>query len=173
MTRINVYAYANTEDYDSTTTLDGWFNDDAATVYKEQTRWDGNNNVSVNPVGPYGHQALYRTKSGKWVLNTWSQWQGVEERYEFIDDDAARNWLILNEEDAAVAQWFGELDEESGPSKGGRPRVGEPISVAYPADLLTRIDASAERSGLSRAAWLRQIAAAAVAVSEQRADAGV
>lgn len=173
MTRINVYTYASDDDYSSETALAGWFNDDAATRYDEQTRWDGNNSVSVNPVGPYGHQALYRTKSNRWVLNTWSQYQGVQERYEFVDDDDAKNWLTLNEEDAAVVQHFGELEEESGPSKGGRPRVGEPLSVAYPTDLTKRIDAAADRSGLSRAAWLRQIAAAAVSVSEQRAEAGV
>lgn len=173
MTRINVYNYADPNDYDSETHLAGWFNSDAATLYKEATRWDGNNHISVNTGSQWDHEALYRTKAGRWVLNTWSQWEGREERYTFVDDAAAKDWLLRNEEDAAVEQWFGELEEESGPSKGGRPKVGPEINIAYPEDLLKRIKAAADRSGLSRAAWLRQVAAAAVSESEQRAEAGV
>ncbi len=169
MTRINVYAYA--DDFGQTT-LDGWFNDDAATRYDEDTNWDGNNHVSVATGSQWNHEALYRTRKGQWVLNWWSQWQGSTEKYEFVSDERAKEWLLRNDHDDAVTKWFGELEEESGPPKGGRPAVGPAISTAYSAELLARIDDAAKRSGLSRAAWLRQIAAAAVSVSEQRAEAG-
>ena len=138
MARINVYSYAENE-YDETT-LEGWFNTDSATLYKEDTRWDGNNHVSVNPVGQHGHQALYRTKGGRWVLNTWSDWQGSEDRYSFIDDATAKDWLIRNDEDDAVKEHFGELEEEAGPNLGGRPAIGRKVEVRLPDEILRRID---------------------------------
>ncbi|MBF6215795.1 hypothetical protein IU487_32880 [Nocardia puris] len=55
------------------------------------------------------------------------------------------------------------------PRRMGRPPVGSTISVAYPADLLARIDAAAAASGLSRAAWLRHAAEAAAVQAEYRA----
>lgn len=139
MTRINVYNYAKDE-YDETT-LAGWFNEESATQFKEATSWDGNNNVSVNPIGQFEHQSLYRTKAGRWVLCTWSQYQGVEPRYEFVTDDTAKDWLIRNEEDDAVAQHFGELEEESGPNLGGRPSIGPKVDVRLPREVLERVDA--------------------------------
>lgn len=153
MARINVYSYAETE-YDETT-LEGWFNSDSATVYKEATRWNGNNHVSVNPVGQHAHQALYRTKGGRWVLNNWSDYQGSEDRYSFVDDATAKDWLIRNEEDAAVAQYFGELEEESGPNLGGRPSIGPKVEVRIPQATLDRIEAL--RNGRDRADVLRDI----------------
>ena len=153
MTRINVYSYA-TNEWDDTT-LEGWFNTDSATLYHEATRWDGNNNVSVNPVGQHEHQALYRTKGGRWVLNNWSQYQGVEETYEFIDDATAKDWLLRNEEDDAVKQWFGELEEESGPNLGGRPTVGPKKDVRLPEELWARVDEFA--AGRSRADAMRDL----------------
>lgn len=164
MARINVFEYADAEDraYGVEDKNVGWFYPESATRYAEDTRWDGNNNVSVNPVGPFGHQALYRTAGGRWVLNTWSQYQGVAERYEFVTDERARQWLILNNEDDAIVQWFGPLEEESGPSKGGRPAIGPEISVAYPRDLLDRIDAAAKETGVSRSEWIRRAAESAL-----------
>lgn len=50
--------------------------------------------------------------------------------------------------------------EESEPSKRGRPAIGPPINVAYPEDLLARIDAAAKDQGLARAEWLRRAATA-------------
>jgi hypothetical protein len=156
MARVNVYKYA--EDEDDETTLNGWFNPGSSTKYDEATRWDGNNNVSVNPVGKYGHQALYRTKGGKWVLNNWSQWQGSEDRYEFIGGDAAKDWLLRNEEDDAVEQYFGELEEESGPNLGGRPSIGPKVEVRLPKQILDRVDAF--RGTRDRADALRDLIAA-------------
>lgn len=45
----------------------------------------------------------------------------------------------------------------------GRPSIGGPtFSVAFPRDLLDRVDAAAKEAGLTRAAWLRKIAEEAV-----------
>lgn len=159
MARINVYDYGNPEAYDHEgPTLAGWFNPDSSTEYKEDTEWNGSEHVSVNPVGRYGHQMLYRTKGGRWVLNFWSQYQGVAEKYEFVDDATAKDWLIRNGEDDAVQRWFGELEEESGPNLGGRPSIGPKIEVRLPQAVLDRVEAL--RGGRERADVLRDLIAA-------------
>lgn len=160
MSRVNVYKYAENE-WDETA-LAGWFNPDSSTKYDEATRWDGNNHVSVNPVDRYGHQGLYRTKGGRWILNTWSQWQGSEDRYEFIDDTTAKDWLLRNEEDDAVTQHFGDLDEESGPNLGGRPAVGPKVEVRLDEETLAKVEVRAQNEGVTRAEMLRRLITAAV-----------
>jgi hypothetical protein len=149
MARTNVYSF---DEYEGKT-LDGWFDPSSAERFDEATRWDGNNSVSVVAGDKYGHEALYRTKKGRWILNRWSQWQGVEETYEFIGDDKAREWLLKCEEDKAVEKYFGEMDEESGP---GRPEIGKPINVRLGEDLQERVDAAA-LPGEKRAATIRRL----------------
>jgi len=156
MARINVYSYAEDE-YDETT-LAGWFNPDSSAKFDEGTEWDGNNHVSVNAVGQYGHQMLYRTKGGRWVLYFWSQYQGVAEKHEFIDDNAAKDWLLRNNHDGAIEQYFGKLDEESGPRLGGRPSIGPKVEVRIPEEILTRVDAF--KGDRERADALRDLIAA-------------
>lgn len=167
MDRINIYRYPTSEDTEygtAQTTLAGWFHPEAATKYDEATRWDGSNNVSVNPVGQFGHQALYHTKGGRWVLNTWSQWQGSEDRYEFVDDATAKDWLLRNEEDAAVQHHFGELEEEAGPNLGGRPAVGPKWEVRL--DEATRSRVDARIGGRKRADILRDLILAGLDATE-------
>src|SRR5690606_2328709 len=101
----------------------------------------------------YGHQALYRTPKGRWVLHKWSQWAGSEDTYEYISDDRAREWLLKCEHDDAVEKYFGELEEESGP---GRPPIGSPINVRLGDDLQARVDAAA-LPGEKRAATIRRL----------------
>jgi hypothetical protein len=43
------------------------------------------------------HEYLYYTKSGRWVLNCFSNYQGTLETYEQIDEADAVAWLIRNE----------------------------------------------------------------------------
>jgi len=56
------------------------------------------------------------------------------------------------------------------PRTSGRPSIGPTINTAYPTELLHRIDTAARRANTTRAAWLRDAAAAAVTDSERRAD---
>ncbi|PJE97113.1 hypothetical protein CUT44_14115 [Streptomyces carminius] len=162
MPRVNVFAYPISEYGQDGPQLVGWFNPDSAIKYDEGTRWDGNNNVSVNPVGQFGHQALYRTKGGRWVLNTWSQWEGSEGKYEFVDDATAKDWLLRNDEDDAVEQWFGELEEEAGPNLGGRPAVGTKVETRLPDDVLAALDERAKAEGIPRAEMIRRLVAASL-----------
>jgi hypothetical protein len=83
-----------------------WFNDSTATRYEENTRWNGNNHISCATGSQWDHEALYRTKSGTWVIHSWSQWQGSTPSYEVISDEDAYNWLIAQGESDAVPAAF-------------------------------------------------------------------
>lgn len=75
-----------------------WFNPDAAILFiKENTRWNGSNHISKATGEQFEHEALYYTKSGKFILNHYSDWQGTNETYEWLDEGEAVNWIIKNE----------------------------------------------------------------------------
>jgi len=73
-----------------------WFSTESAVLFKEDTRWDGRNQISVPTGSQWNHEWLYYTKSGKWVLNSFSNYQGTLETHEQIDEEAAIKWLIQN-----------------------------------------------------------------------------
>jgi len=89
-----------------------WFNEEKAESWNESTWWDGSNHVSHVTGSQWEHERLYRTASGRWVLNSWSQWQGSKECYEAIDDDAAAKWLVQNDHEPhrVVAEQFAALE---------------------------------------------------------------
>jgi hypothetical protein len=161
MTRQNVYKYPSIDDAEAGERpfVAGWFDTDKATLIKELTRWDGNNNVSVHTSDKFAHQALWRTTRGRWVLNTWSQRQGIAEAWEFISDKDARGWLIRNEDDDLIAEYFGKLPEESGP---GRPEEGKPVAIRLPDGLRARLDERATADGVSLAEVVRRLCTAAL-----------
>jgi hypothetical protein len=148
-TRINVR--------DGNNKLLGWFVLESATEYRERIElFYGDQGVSINTGDTDSGQTLYRTKRGQWVLNHWGE--GTPDRHEFIDEDAAKQWLILNDEDAAVQEHFGPLEEESGPNLGGRPEIGPRVPpFAVPKPLLDRVDTYAEDEGISRAEAMRRL----------------
>ena len=76
-----------------------WFNDSTATKFDEDSRWDGNNHISRATGSQWDHQALYYTASGRWILNSWSQWQGTEDTYEEVSQADAIEWLISQDVD--------------------------------------------------------------------------
>jgi hypothetical protein len=158
MGRVNVYDNETRE-------LLGWFDADTATKFEEDTYWDGRNRISKATGSQWNHEALYRTKGGRWVLNRWSQWQGSRETWEFLDDDAAREWLISQNHDEEVRRYFGELEEERGP---GRPEVGPAIHIRLSEDLLARVDQLSEIEGVSRAEMVRTLLDEAIANRRQQ-----
>lgn len=161
MQRITIY---DTDAYDGPVRL-GWFDLDAATcVAKEDSRWDGNNMRGVISGLQINRAYLYRTSGGRWVehCDASNEFNGPN-RWRFLDEDEAREWLMRAEEgEELLGRWFPETPDEVGPEpdKGGRPTVGPAISVAYPRDLLDRIDAAAQKAGQTRAQWLRKAATA-------------
>jgi hypothetical protein len=106
--RINVYGEAGE--------LSGWFDRDEARVFYEDTWFDGHNHVSIATGTRYEHEALLRTEGRRWVLHWWSQWQGSRETYRFITDEQAREWLLKNNEDQAVEEFLGPIEDERGPA---------------------------------------------------------
>ena len=76
-----------------------WFNEETSEKFDEATEWNGSNHISKATGSQWNHECLYRTKSGKWILNSWSQWQGSTESYTEIDNEDAAVWLSTNEHD--------------------------------------------------------------------------
>jgi hypothetical protein len=151
----------------------GHFDFDAAThILEEDTRWNGQNMIGVISGMQINRAQLYRTSGGRWVEHQdhRPEYNGPNV-WRFLTDDQAREWMLKSggtEAEEALDKWFPETPQEEGPKKGGRPAVGPTFPVAFPRDLLDRVDAAAKASGLSRAAWLRQVAAAAVGDAEAR-----
>lgn len=154
MARQNVYHYADPFDPADETYVAGWFDPDAAAVYGEDTCFDGNNHVSLATGSQWDHEALWRTVGGRWVIKWWSQRQGHAERWYFIDNDQARDWLIRNEFDTDEILCE-DLEDESGP-RMGRPAIGPTIKIAVEPEALTQVDEAADRAGVSRAEWVRR-----------------
>lgn len=74
-----------------------WFDADKAEVFSEDTYWNGSNHISKATGSQIEHEKLYLTKSGKWVLHSWSQWQGSRSTTEIIDANDAARWFARNE----------------------------------------------------------------------------
>lgn len=135
-------------------TVAGMFDPDKAHKWEGRTEWDGNNSADVH-VGANRGQDLYRTAGGKWVLYGWSNWVNEPDSYEFISADKAKDWLLINDNDEAVVEFFGEIDEEKAPGPG-RPKVGEPFQFAFPEDLRAKVAAKATE-GESLGATVRRL----------------
>lgn len=147
--RINVYRTIGDEYdvYNQERVLDGWY---------ESTKAHKWSDVDYNGNGSHGTgrgEAIVRTAGGRWVLETWTRWQDEENDHRFVDDATAKDWLLRNEYDDAVEEFFGELEEETGP---GRPEIGPAFTVRLPADLTAQLDERAKADGASRAELIRQ-----------------
>jgi hypothetical protein len=174
MNRITIY---ETDEYSGERVRIGHFDLDAATVaLKEDDQWDGNNMRGKVSGMQINRAYLYRTAGGRWVEHSdhSPEFNGPN-IWRFLSDDEAREWMLKSgdaEAEEALEKYFPETPEEEGPNpRGGRPAIGPTFPVAFPRDLLTRVDAAAKKSGLSRSAWLRQVAAAAVGDAEVRVPA--
>lgn len=64
--------------------------------YEEDTRWDGNNNISVATGSQWEHQTLYKSAKGRWYIVSESQWQGSQPSAEYVGDADAVAWLLAN-----------------------------------------------------------------------------
>jgi len=83
-----------------------WFNTDSAECFCEDTRWDGHNHISVATGSQWEHEELYRTRTGRWILHEWSQWQGSRSSYSEVDDAYAKQWLIDQDHGDDVERFF-------------------------------------------------------------------
>jgi hypothetical protein len=79
-----------------------WFDMDKAKVWEESTRFDGNNYISVATGSQWDHEELIRTRKGKLILHSWSQWQGSGEEYQEITIAEAVDWMVRHGHDPDV-----------------------------------------------------------------------
>lgn len=157
--RINVYTYPHPDDYDSEgPQLAGWFD------WSKADRWSDSDYNGNGSGGPGRGQAVIRTAKGRWVLEQWTAWQNESDTYEYIPDERAQEWLLRHNEDAAVAEHFGAIEEERGP---GRPEIGGRITTAIGDDLLVQLDEWAVAHGVSRAETIRHLLSSALKATRQ------
>lgn len=81
--------------------------------WDEDTRWNGSNHISVATNSQWVHQTLYRSRKGRYWLETTSQYQGSTPRAEWVSPEQAAAWLDANDHNipddlAAVADSVAE-----------------------------------------------------------------
>jgi hypothetical protein len=85
----------------------------------------------------------------------------ARDRYEYISDQAAREWLLGNGFDDAAAEYFGPVPEEED-RRPGRPVIGTPVNIRLGDDLLAMVDTYAAQRSISRAEAIRRLTQDAV-----------
>ena len=73
--------------------------ENAAQCWEEDTRWNGNNHISVNTGSQFDHQKLYKSRKGRYYVESWSQWQGSTPHAEWVSPEEAARWLLRNDEE--------------------------------------------------------------------------
>ena len=71
--------------------------ENATQSWDEDTRWDGNNHISVATGGQWTHETLYRSKKGRYYVEHSSQWQGSIPSAEWVSKRNAASWLLAND----------------------------------------------------------------------------
>lgn len=75
-----------------------WFDPNKAILkIKEETFWNGHNWISKATGDQFTHESIYYTKSGRFVINRWSDYQGGADVCEEINENEVAEWLIKNE----------------------------------------------------------------------------
>jgi len=73
--------------------------DNATAHWEEATDWNGNNHISRATGSQWDHQTLYRSRRGRYYIEHTSQWQGSQAHAEWVSNEEAARWLILNDEE--------------------------------------------------------------------------
>lgn len=142
--------------------IEGWYDPTKAVLQiDEPTRWDGSNQVGVMTGLPrdFAWCTLYRTRGGRWVerRDTTDYFNGRDVSA-FLTDEQAEQWLMSaaeHDDDAAAAlsRYFGEPEPERGP---GRKRIGSPMNLTVPDDVIAAADAAAAERSVDRSVVLRE-----------------
>src|SRR5260370_521339 len=67
----------------------------ASQSWDEATSHDANNHISIAAGSQWNHEALHRSRKGRYYIERWSQWQGSTPSAEWISNRAAAAWLTL------------------------------------------------------------------------------
>lgn len=76
-----------------------WFDADKAEMYEEKTFWNGSNHISKATGIQWNHEKIYITAGGKFIMYSWSDYQGSRDTVEEISDNYAAAWFAKQEFD--------------------------------------------------------------------------
>lgn len=127
-----------------------WFDQDRAEKFKESTHWDGSNHISDATGSQWRHEMLYRTASGRYILHTYSQWQGSVDTYREIPEAQAIEWLIAQGEEDAVPQ-----EEVDAHEVGAGTTPQRTVRIAD--DLWRRVQDRAREEGTDASELIRRL----------------
>ena len=86
-----------------------WFDGDKATRFKEDLAYDGRKFVSKATGSAFEHEWLYITTGNKFVLYSFSNYQGQPETFKLINLEDAANWFTKQEfSDEEIPEIFHE-----------------------------------------------------------------
>jgi hypothetical protein len=66
----------------------------ATAHWNEDTRWNGNNHISLATGSQWEHETLYRSRKGRYYVVHESQWQGSTPHAEWVSPEEAARWLM-------------------------------------------------------------------------------
>ena len=85
--------------------------DKASASWEEGTRWDGNNRVSLTTGSQWFHQRLYRSRRGRYYIESTSNYERQAPSAEWVSNEEATRWLLANEHSPGDDNWPEELTE--------------------------------------------------------------
>lgn len=71
----------------------------ATAKWEEDTIWNGNNHISVATGSQWHHQCLYRSRKGRYYIESTSNWQGCTDSANWVSNRTAATWLLSNGHD--------------------------------------------------------------------------
>lgn len=70
-----------------------WFDAEKATKFEEESWHNGSNWISKATGSQWHHENIFLTASGRYILHTWSNYQGTPETVTEITQDDAAQWF--------------------------------------------------------------------------------
>lgn len=67
--------------------------------WDEAKDWNGSNHISRVTGTQWNHEILYESRKGRFYVEHWSQWQGSQSHVEWVSEQEAVRWLLLNDEE--------------------------------------------------------------------------
>ena len=85
----------------------------ATQSWKEETDWDGHNQISRATGSQWDHETLYRSRKGRYYVEHTSAYQGSRPRVEWVSPEEAARWLLLmgHELPANLVQYEDDVSE--------------------------------------------------------------
>jgi hypothetical protein len=68
----------------------------ATQSWDEDTYWDGQNHISRATGTQWNHETLYRSRKGRYYIESHSDWQGSRDSAEWVSREEAARWLLVN-----------------------------------------------------------------------------